>query len=168
MLWMTEYEWLFYSTTVDDKRGPDPHHTSRTCGSSTGRDTCADCVRRNAMIKELDRWGPDTPTPGRAVRPNIRPCQARAKLDTALRSLMEKGRPAVGVTDAQDRLIGLLRSENLGEMMIIHSARPEVPGATLGDAAAGDAGGPAPQFVRPHSLSVWVRPWPHGNESNWS
>jgi hypothetical protein len=33
----------------------------------------------------------------------------------------------VGVTDAQDRLIGLLTVENLGEMMMVHSARPEVP-----------------------------------------
>ena len=47
-------------------------------------------------------------------------------------ALMQKGRPVVGVTDAQDRLIGLLTVENLGEMMMIHSARP--------DAAAGPWG----------------------------
>jgi CBS domain containing-hemolysin-like protein len=50
---------------------------------------------------------------------------ARAKLDTALRSLMEKGRPVVGVTEADGRLVGLLTVENLGEMMMVHSALPK-------------------------------------------
>jgi len=54
---------------------------------------------------------------------------AHAKLDTALRSLMQKGRPVVGVTDAQGRLTGLLTLENLGEMMMIHSAKSDAPGA---------------------------------------
>jgi len=31
----------------------------------------------------------------------------------------------VGVTDAAGKLIGLLTVENLGEMMMIHSAGPE-------------------------------------------
>jgi len=38
---------------------------------------------------------------------------------------MQKGCPAVGVTDPQGRLIGLLTVANLGEMMMVHSARPE-------------------------------------------
>ena len=50
---------------------------------------------------------------------------ARAKLDVALRSLMQNGRQVVGVADAQGRLVGLLTLENLGEMMMIHSARPD-------------------------------------------
>jgi hypothetical protein len=57
---------------------------------------------------------------------------ARAKLDTALRLLTQKGRPVVGVTDAQDRLIGLLTVENLGEMMMIQSARAETGARFLG------------------------------------
>jgi hypothetical protein len=40
----------------------------------------------------------------------------------------------VGVTDAQDRLVGLLTVENLGEMMMIHSARPDAPAGPWGGA----------------------------------
>jgi len=47
---------------------------------------------------------------------------------------MQKGRPVVGVTDAQGRLIGLLTVENLGEMMMIHSARSDVPAGPWGNA----------------------------------
>jgi len=59
----------------------------------------------------------------------------RAKLDTALRLLMRGGRPVVGVTDGEERLVGLLTVENLGEMMMIHSARPDTdtgPSSTAG------------------------------------
>jgi hypothetical protein len=59
------------------------------------------------------------------MQTDIPTVSARTKLDTALRSLMEKGRPVVGVTDGQERLIGLLTVENLGEMMMIQAARPE-------------------------------------------
>ena len=50
---------------------------------------------------------------------------ARAKLDTALRSLIPKERPVVGVTAPDGRLVGLLTVENLGEMMTVQSARPD-------------------------------------------
>ena len=50
---------------------------------------------------------------------------ARAKLDTALRLLTEKELPVVGVTDAGGRLVGLLTVENLGEMMMVHTALPK-------------------------------------------
>ncbi len=38
---------------------------------------------------------------------------------------MQRDRPALGVTDSNGKLIGLLTVENLGEMMMIHSALPE-------------------------------------------
>jgi Zn-dependent protease/CBS domain-containing protein len=83
-------------------------------------------LTRDAMIKALKERGPETPVI-EVMQADVPTVPARAKLETALRSLMQKGRPVVGVTDAQDRLVGLLTVENLGEMMMIHSARPEVP-----------------------------------------
>lgn len=89
-------------------------------------------LTRDAMIKALKERGPDTPVI-EVMQTDIPTVPARAKLDRALRSLMERGRPVVGVTDAQDRLVGLLTLENLGEMMMVESARPGVPaGATRG------------------------------------
>ena len=56
---------------------------------------------------------------------NIPTVPARAKLDTAVRLLTEKKLPVVGVTDAEGRLVGLLTIENLGEMMMVHTALPK-------------------------------------------
>ena len=88
-------------------------------------------LTRDAMIKALKERGPDTPVL-EVMQSDVPTVPARAKLDTALRSLMRRGRPVVGVTDAQDRLIGLLTLENLGEMMMVHSARPDLPAGPWG------------------------------------
>jgi stage IV sporulation protein FB len=76
------------------------------------------------MIKALKERGPDTPVL-EVMQADVPTVPARAKLDTALRSLTQKERPVVGVTDGENRLVGLLTVENLGEMMMIHSARPD-------------------------------------------
>jgi Zn-dependent protease/CBS domain-containing protein len=83
-------------------------------------------LTRDAMVKALKELGPETPVLEvmQAVVPTV---SARAKLDTALRFLMQRGSPVVGVTGPEDRLIGLLTIENLGEMMMVQSARPEAP-----------------------------------------
>ena len=85
-------------------------------------------LTRDAMVKALKERGPETPVL-EVMQADVPTVSVRAKLDTALRSLMQKGRPVVGVTDPQHRLIGLLTVENLGEMMMVQSARPE---ATVG------------------------------------
>jgi CBS domain-containing protein len=76
------------------------------------------------MIKALKESGPDTPVLEVMVA-DVPTVPARAKLDTALRLLTEKGSPVVGVTDAGGRLVGLLTVENLGEMMMVQAASPE-------------------------------------------
>jgi stage IV sporulation protein FB len=90
-------------------------------------------LNRDALIKALKERGPETPVL-EVMRADVPTVPARAKLDTVLHSLMQRGRPVVGVTDAQDRLIGLLTVENLGERMMIQSARPDVLAGPWGGA----------------------------------
>ena len=80
-------------------------------------------LTRDALVRALKERGPETPVL-EVMQADVPIVSARAKLDTALRALMEKG-SLVGVTDQQDRLIGLLTVENLGEMMLLQSARPD-------------------------------------------
>ena len=48
----------------------------------------------------------------------------RHSLEEALRLLQDKSAPAVGAVDGEGRLVGLVTPENLGEMMLLHAARP--------------------------------------------
>ena len=82
-------------------------------------------LTRVDMIKALKDRGPDIPVID-VMQIDIPTVPSRAKLDTALPLLTQKGRPVVGVTDAEGRLVGLLTLENLGEMMMVRSA----PGKT--------------------------------------
>jgi stage IV sporulation protein FB len=81
-------------------------------------------LTRDTMIKALKERGPDTPVL-EVMQTDIPTVSARAKLDTAVRLLTEKRLPVVGVTDAEGRLVGLLTVENLGEMMMVHTALPK-------------------------------------------
>jgi Zn-dependent protease/CBS domain-containing protein len=78
---------------------------------------------RNAMIKALKEGGPATPVLEVMIT-NVPTVPMGAKLETAMRYLMEKNLPVIGVTDAERRLVGLLTLENLGEMMMVHEAQP--------------------------------------------
>ena len=49
----------------------------------------------------------------------------RAWLDEAFRILQEKSAPAVGVVDGTGRLVGLITSETIGEMLMVRDALPE-------------------------------------------
>ena len=45
-------------------------------------------------------------------------------LEDAFRLLQEKSAPAVAVVDAAGRLVGLVTSETIGEMLMLHQALP--------------------------------------------
>ena len=53
----------------------------------------------------------------------------RQPLEDAFKLLQEKSAPAVAVVDASGRLVGLVTSETIGEMMMVREALPK--GATL-------------------------------------
>jgi len=54
----------------------------------------------------------------------------RGRLEEAFRMLQEKSKPAVGIIDPMSRLIGLVTSETVGEMLMVRDALPK--GAQVG------------------------------------
>ena len=69
--------------------------------------------------------------------------RGRRNLDEALR-LMREGVPAVGVTNREGRLLGLITPENIGEMMMVQAARPDrrPPGSPWRTPGGGTGGAP--------------------------
>ena len=97
-------------------------------------------LTRDEMIKALKQHGPETSVL-EVMRADIPTVDHRGALDEALRAMQEKQLPAVGVADAAGRLIGLVTPENVGEMMMIQAARPELrPGARWRPKAPGPSG----------------------------
>ena len=76
------------------------------------------------MIKALRERGPETPVL-EVMRPDIPVVDHRRNLDEALRLMQEQGLPAVGITNRDGRLLGLITPENIGEMMMVQAARPD-------------------------------------------
>ena len=121
---ITEFQSLPTSATVADAADALIRTTQTEFPIVDGAGHLRGVLTRDAMIKALKQRGPDTPVL-EVMQADIPTVSARAKLATALRSLMQRGLPVVGVTDGEERLVGLLTVENLGEMMMVHSARPD-------------------------------------------
>ena len=120
---ITKFQALGTSATVNDAADALIRTTQTEFPIVDGAGRLRGVLTRDAMIKALKERGPDTPVL-EVMQADIPTVTARSKLETALRSLMAK-RPVIGVTDAENRLVGLLTLENLGEMMMLQSARPE-------------------------------------------
>ena len=80
-------------------------------------------VTRDCMIRALRERGPDAPVL-EAMRRDVPVVHHRQPLDEALRTMREGGHPAVGIVDADGRLVGLVTPENVGELMMVQAARP--------------------------------------------
>jgi Zn-dependent protease/CBS domain-containing protein len=129
---ITEFQSLGTGATVNDAAEALIRTTQTEFPVVDGSGRLHGVLTRDAMVKALKDRGPETPVL-EVMQADVPTVAARAKLDTALRMLMERGRPVVGVTDAQDKLVGLLTVENLGEMMMVQSARPRSPAGPWGN-----------------------------------
>ena len=78
---------------------------------------------RNDLIRALKERGPDARVDD-VMTGGIPTVSKSSCLDEAFRLLQEKSVPAVGVVDAADRLVGLVTSETIGEMLMLHQAMP--------------------------------------------
>jgi len=79
---------------------------------------------RGNLIRALKQLGPDARV-AEAMSTEIPTISYRQTLDDALRILQTKSAPAVGVVDASGRLVGLVTSETLGEMLLVGEAMPQ-------------------------------------------
>src|SRR5437763_12810314 len=84
---------------------------------------------RSGLIRALKELGPDARVADAMSSP-VPTIARRRCLEDAFRMLQEKSAPAVAVVDAAGRLVGLVTSETVGEMLMLHQAFPK--GARLG------------------------------------
>jgi stage IV sporulation protein FB len=86
-------------------------------------------VGRAEIIRALRELGPTAPVAD-AMAKDVPTIEKRCRLDDAFRILQQKSAPAVGVVDMAGRLIGLVTSETIGQMLMVQQALPA--GARLG------------------------------------
>jgi Zn-dependent protease/CBS domain-containing protein len=84
---------------------------------------------RDGMIRALKTLGPDARVQ-QAMTTDVPTVSSRSCLEDAFRMLQEKSAPAVGIVDATGRLVGLITSETVGEMLMVQNALPK--GARIG------------------------------------
>jgi stage IV sporulation protein FB len=84
---------------------------------------------RGALIRALKTLGPDARVAD-AMNPEFPTIGHRLTLEQAFKLLQEKSAPAVGVTDASGKLVGLVTNETIAEMMMLQDALPR--GAQVG------------------------------------
>ena len=79
---------------------------------------------RSDIIRALKTLGPDARV-SQAMSTNIPVVDRRRPLDEAVRVLQEKSAPAIAVVEPDGRLVGLITTETIGELMLVSQAMPE-------------------------------------------
>ena len=79
---------------------------------------------RGDMIRALKQLGPEARV-AEAMTTQVSTIGHRQTLDEAFRILQAKSAPAVGVVDGSGKLVGLVTSETLGEMLLVGEAMPK-------------------------------------------
>ena len=78
---------------------------------------------RGDLIRAIKTLGPDARVAD-AMNAEIPTISHRSTLEQAFKLLQQKSAPAVGVTDARGKLVGLVTSETIAEMMMLQEALP--------------------------------------------
>ena len=79
---------------------------------------------RGDLIRALKELGPDARV-AQAMTATLPTIGHRRCLEEAFRILQEKSATAVAVVDASGRLVGLVTSETIGEMLMLQEAMPK-------------------------------------------
>jgi stage IV sporulation protein FB len=118
---ITHYETLGPQATIGDAADALLHTTQHEFPVIDGGGHLRGILTRNAMIKALSETGPATPVLD-AMAKNIPVIGLNSRLDKALQAMQAANAPAIGVVDAERRLVGYVSPENIGELMMIRSA----------------------------------------------
>ncbi len=89
----------------------------------------AGLLDRAGLVRALKTLGPDARV-AEAMSTEFPTVHQRATLEQAFKPLQEKGVPAVGVIDGAGRLVGLVTSDTIAEMMMLQQVMPQ--GVKLG------------------------------------
>lgn len=79
---------------------------------------------RADIIRALKELGPDARV-SEAMTTNLPIIDRRRPLDEAVKVLQEKSAPAIAVIEPDGRLVGLITTETIGELMMVSQAMPE-------------------------------------------
>jgi stage IV sporulation protein FB len=121
---VTRFERLGPASRVEDAVQCLIHTTQHDFPVVDGDGHFQGILTRDDIIKALRDRGAETPV-REVMRTDIPTVHHRQPLENALR-LMQSGQlPAIAVMDGRAALVGLITPENIGEMMMILSARPE-------------------------------------------
>jgi stage IV sporulation protein FB len=140
---ITRFESLSPSSVVEDAVQALIHTTQHEFPVVDGGGRLRGVLTRDDMIKALRERGPDTPVL-EVMRTDIPVIEDRRNLDEALRLMQEQGLPAIGITNREGKLLGLITPENIGEMMMVQAARPDrrPPGSPWRTTGGGTGGAP--------------------------
>jgi len=121
---ITQFESLSPLSTVEDAAASLIRTTQHDFPVVDGGGRLRGVLTRDDMIRALREQGPGTPVLD-VMRKDVPVVHRGESLETAMRQLRDGGLPAIGVVDGADRLVGLLTPENIGEMVMIATARAE-------------------------------------------
>jgi stage IV sporulation protein FB len=118
---ITHYEALGPQATIGDAADALLHTTQHEFPVIDGGGHLRGMLTRNAMIEALSVTGPGTPVLD-AMTVNIPLIGLNSRLEKALQAMQAANAPAIAVVDADQRLVGYISPENIGELMMIRSA----------------------------------------------
>ncbi len=81
-------------------------------------------LTRSDIIRALKELGPNAPV-RQAMSAEIAIVDRRSPLEEAVRRMQEKSLPALAVVEPDGRLVGLISTETIGELMLVSQAMPE-------------------------------------------
>ncbi|NJL50839.1 MAG: site-2 protease family protein [Blastochloris sp.] len=119
---ITKFETLLPNATVDHAVDELLRTSQKEFPVIDGAGRLRGLLTREAMLAALRQSGGRTPV--LEVLVEVPTAQEREPLAQALQRLRTSHAPALGVVDADNKLVGLITPENVGEMMLVRAARP--------------------------------------------